>query len=102
MLNEVSEILNTNSICSINNTDTIEIQGHKINLKAPLKTNALEPDSEINITADRTNIRGKTIYIGNSDGSSEIHIIGNVHFYNTEQDNAFWNEVDGFFQQNGI
>ncbi len=97
---EVSEIFQTNSIRSI--TDTIEVEGKFINLLAPGKTNVLDPDSQVDITADRTNIRGKTIYIGNPDGSSEIHIIGNCHFYNTQNENAFWNEVDGFFQQNGI
>ena len=97
---EVSEILQTNSIRSI--TNTIGVEGKFINLLAPAKTNVLDPDSEINITADRSSVRGKTIYIGNPDGSSEIHIIGNCHFYNTQNENAFWNEVDGFFQQNGI
>ena len=79
------------------------MQVKNINLLAPAKTNVLDPDSEVNITVDRCSVRGKTIYIGNnSDGTSEVHIIGNCHFYNTQNENAFWNEVDGFFQQNGI
>ena len=98
---EVSEILNTNTIRSINTTDTIEMQGHIVNIKAPYKTSILNPDSQVNITADKATIRGKSIYIGNTDGSSEIHIIGNVHFYNTEQENAWWTEVDGAIQQIG-
>ncbi len=99
---EVSEILQTNSIRSINATDTIGVQGKIVNITAPFKTVVLDPDSEVNISADRSNVRGKTIYIGNADGSSDIHIVGNIRFYNTQQENAFWNEVDGFFQQNGI
>ena len=99
---EISGILQTNSIRSINETDTIDFQGKNINITAPSKTNVLHPDNEVIITADKSSIRGKTIYIGNVDGSSEIHIIGNCHFYNTGNENAFWNEVDGFFQQNGI
>ena len=99
---EVLEILQTNSIRSSNETDTIGVQGKIINILAPAKTNVLDPDSEVSITADRCSVRGKTIYIGNLDGTSEIHIIGNCHFYNTQNKNAFWNEVDGFFQQNGI
>jgi hypothetical protein len=78
------------------------VQGKIINITAPFKTNALDPDSEVNINSDRSNVRGKTIYIGNADGTSDIHIVGNIRFYNTQQENAFWNEVDGFFQQNGI
>ena len=99
---EISEILQTNSIRSINETDTIGVQGKIINITAPFKTATLDPDSEVNISADRSNVRGKTIYIGNADGTSDIHIVGNIRFYNTQQENAFWNEVDGFFQQNGI
>ena len=99
---EVSEILHTNSIRSIDTADTISMQGKNVSITAPSKTNVLDPDSEVNITADRSSVRGKTIYIGNVDGSSEIHIIGNCHFYNTQNEQAFWNEVDGFFQQNGI
>ena len=99
---EVSGILQTNSIRSINETDTIGVQGKIVNITAPFKTGILDPNSEVNINADRSSIRGKNIYIGNVDGTSEIHIIGNCHFYNTQNENAFWNEVDGFFQQNGI
>ena len=99
---EVSEILHTNSIRSIDTADTISMQGKNVSITAPSKTNVLDPDSEVNITADRSSVRGKTIYIGNVDGSSEVHIIGNCHFYNTQNEQAFWNEVDGFFQQNGI
>jgi hypothetical protein len=95
---EISEILQTSSIRSINETDTIGVQGKIINITAPGKTNVLDPDSEVNISADRSNVRGKTIYIGNADGSSDIHIVGNIRFYNTQQENAFWIEVDGFFQ----
>ena len=98
---EISEILQTNSIRSI--TDTIGVEGEFINLLAPSKTNVLDPDSQVIISADRSTVRGKTICIGNPDGTSEIHIIGNCHFYNNTQNEAsFWNEVDGFFQQNGI
>ena len=99
---EVSGILQTNSIRSITETDTIGVQGKIVNITAPFKTAILDPNSEVNINADKSSIRGKAIYIGNVDGSSEIHIIGNCHFYNTQNENAFWNEVDGFFQQNGI
>jgi hypothetical protein len=99
---EVSGILQTNFIRAVNETDTLEVKNKIINILAPLKTNTLDPDSQVIITADKTSIRGKTIYIGNPDGTSEIHIIGNCHFYNTQNENAFWNEVDGFFQQNGI
>ena len=99
---EVAGILQTNSIRAIDTADTISMQGKNINITAPAKTNVLDPDNQVIITADKTSVRGKTIYIGNLDGSSEIHIIGNCHFYNTDNENAFWNEVDGFFQQNGI
>ena len=79
------------------------MEGKFINLLAPSKTNVLDPDSQVNISADRSTERGKTICIGNPDGTSEIHIIGNCHFYNNTQNEAsFWNEMDGFFQQNGI
>ena len=99
---EIPGILQTNNIRAIDTVDTIDIQGKNINITAPAKTNVLDPDNQVIITADKSSVRGKTIYIGNLDGSSEIHIIGNCHFYNTDNENAFWNEVDGFFQQNGI
>ena len=98
----VSEMLNTNYIHSINSTDTIQMQGKIINITAPLKTNILDADSQVNITADKTSIRGKKIYIGNFDGTSEIYIIGNVHYHNTEREAAFMNEFDGLIQQNRI
>jgi hypothetical protein len=78
------------------------MEGKNITILAPSKTNVLDADSEVIITADKTSIRGRNIYIGNVDGSSEIHIIGNCHFYNTQNEASFWNELDGFFQQNGI
>ena len=99
---EVAGILQTNSIRAIDTADTIDIQGRNVNITAPSKTNVLDPDNQVIITADKSSVRGKTIYIGNLDGSSEIHIIGNCHFYNTDNEASFWNEVDGFFQQNGI
>ena len=99
---EIAGILQTNNIRAINtDTDTIEMQGKIINITAaPVKTLPVDPDSQVNITADKTSIRGKEIYIGNLDGSSDIRIIGNCRFYNTENENAFWNEVDGLIQQN--
>ena len=78
------------------------MEGKNVSITAPSKTNVLDPDSQVTITADKSSIRGKKIYIGNIDGSSEIYIIGTVHFQNTEQENSYWQEVDGFFQQNGI
>jgi hypothetical protein len=78
---EISEILHTNSIRFIDTTDTIiEVQGKNINITTPSKTNVLDPDNEVVINSDKSSFRGKTIYVGNADGSSEIHIIRNCHF----------------------
>ena len=97
---EIAGILETNSIRAIG--DTIGMEGKNINITAPAKTSVLDPDNEVIITADKSSVRGKKIYIGNLDGTSEIYFIGNCHFYNAENENAFWNEVEGYFQQNGI
>ena len=96
---EVAGILQTNNIRAINETDTIEVQGHIVNLLAPAKKLPVDPDSRVNINADTTSIRGKTIYIGSFDGTSEIYIIGNVHYQNTERETAFMTEFMGFLQQ---
>ena len=100
---EIAGVLQTNHIRAIDTAvDTIEVQGKIVNILAPAKTLPADPDSQIIINSDKTNVRGQAIYIGNSNGSSEIHIIGNCRFYNTQTETSFWNEVDGFFQQNGI
>ena len=98
---EVPGVLQTNNIRAINTTDTIEVQGKIVNILAPPKTLPADPDSQIILTADKTTVRGKTIYIGNFDGTSEIYIIGNVHYQNTERETAFMTEFEGFIQQSG-
>ena len=101
----VTKTLNTNSIEAINlETDTIQMQGHKIDINAPLNLNPFDANnkSEVNIVADKSTIRAKTIYIGNVDGSSDIHLVGNVFYQNNQDLPALWAELDGFLQQNGI
>ena len=98
---ELSGVLQTNFIRAVNETDTLEVKNKIINILAPAKTLPVDPDSQVNITADKTSIKGKTIYIGNFDGNNEIYIIGNVHFQNTEREASFLQDFEGSLQQSG-
>ena len=77
---------------------TLTIQHDNVVFNHALKVNSINSIG----TSDTIKIIGKTIVIGDPSGSSDVLIYGNVSFIERQNAAAFWNEVNGYFQQNDI